>query len=149
MRTLLLTLTLGAIAFAANAASADEQQIIAAEKSWASAVLTKDFAKLGAMLTPDLIYAHATVTWCALGDRWGALCGLIAAVGGPLVEVAIAAAGLARYADGSDALFGVAPWLPPLYFVFGVVVAMLAETPPISGSGLRILKSDNDFRVSS
>ncbi len=96
-----------------------------------------------------LIYALATVTWCALGDRWGALCGLIAAVGGPLVEVAIAAAGLARYADGSDALFGVAPWLPPLYFVFGVVVAMLAETPPISGSGLRILKSDNDFRVSS
>jgi ketosteroid isomerase-like protein len=60
MRTLLLTLTLGAIAFTANAASADEQQIIAAEKSWASAVLTKDFAKLGAMLTPDLIYAHST-----------------------------------------------------------------------------------------
>ena len=76
-----------------------------------------------------LIYALAAVTWCALGDRWGALCGVIAAVVGPVVEVAIAAGGLARYADGSDALFGVAPWLPPLYFAFGVVVAMLAEIP--------------------
>jgi hypothetical protein len=74
-----------------------------------------------------LIYALAAITWCALGDRWGALCGVIAAVVGPLVEVAIAAAGLARYADDSDTLLGVAPWLPALYFAFGVVVAMLAE----------------------
>jgi hypothetical protein len=32
-----------------------------------------------------------------------------------------------RYADDSDALFGVAPWLPALYFAFGVVVGLLAE----------------------
>ena len=74
-----------------------------------------------------LIYALAAITWCALGDRWGALCGGIAAVVGPLVEAAIAAAGLARYADDSDALLGVGPWLPALYFAFGVVVALLAE----------------------
>jgi hypothetical protein len=74
-----------------------------------------------------LIYALAAITWCALGDRWGAICGVIAAVVGPLVEAAVAATGLARYADDSDALLGVAPWLPALYFAFGVVVAMLAE----------------------
>ena len=74
-----------------------------------------------------LIYALAAITWCALGDRWGAVCGVIAAVVGPVVEIVVAAAGLARYADDSDALFGVAPWLPALYFAFGVTVALLAE----------------------
>ena len=74
-----------------------------------------------------LIYALAVITWCALGDRWGAICGLLAAVIGPAIEAVVAAAGLARYADDSDALFGVAPWLPALYFAFGVVVALLAE----------------------
>jgi hypothetical protein len=74
-----------------------------------------------------LIYSLAVITWCALGDRYGALCGAVAAVGGPVVEAVIAAAGLARYSGDSDALFGVAPWLPALYFAFGVVVALLAE----------------------
>jgi hypothetical protein len=74
-----------------------------------------------------LIYALAVITWCALGDRYGAVCGVIAAVVGPAVEAVIAAAGLARYAADSDALFGVAPWLPALYFAFGVVVSLLAE----------------------
>ncbi len=74
-----------------------------------------------------LVYALAAITWCALGDRYGALCGAIAAIVGPAVEAVIAAAGLARYADDSDALFGVAPWLPALYFAFGVAVSLLAE----------------------
>jgi hypothetical protein len=74
-----------------------------------------------------LIYALAAITWCALGDRWGAFCGAIAAVVGPAVEALVAAAGWARYADDSNAFFGVAPWLPALYFAFGVVVASLAE----------------------
>jgi hypothetical protein len=74
-----------------------------------------------------LIYALAAITWCVLGDRWGAVCGAVAAVVGPLVETVIAAAGQFRYAEGSDALFGVAPWLPALCFAFGVVVALLAE----------------------
>lgn len=74
-----------------------------------------------------LVYALATLTWCVLGDRWGALCGVLAAVVGPAVEAVVAAAGLARYAEDSDGLFGVATWLPALYFAFGVVVALLAE----------------------
>jgi len=80
-----------------------------------------------AALVNTLIYALAVITWCALGDRYGAVCGVIAAVVGPAVEAVIAAAGLARYAADSDALFGVAPWLPALYFAFGVVVSLLAE----------------------
>ncbi len=74
-----------------------------------------------------LVYSLAAITWCALGDGYGALCGAIAGLVGPLVEAVVAGAGLARYADDSDALFGVAPWLPALYFAFGVAVALLAE----------------------
>ena len=74
-----------------------------------------------------LICALAVVTWCVLGDGPGAVCGVLAAIGGPIVEAALAGAGVFRYADDSDALFGVAPWLPALYFAFGVVVAVLAE----------------------
>jgi hypothetical protein len=74
-----------------------------------------------------LIYALAAITWCVLGDGPGAVCGVLAAIVGPIVEAVIAAAGLARYANDSNALFGVAPWLPALYFAFGVVVGVLAE----------------------
>jgi uncharacterized membrane protein len=74
-----------------------------------------------------LIYALAAITWCVLGDGPGAVCGELAADGGPIVEAVLAEAGVFRYADDSDALFGVAPWLPALYFAFGVVVAVLAE----------------------
>ena len=52
---------------------------------------------------------------------------MLVGVIGPAVEAVVSAAGLARYAEDSDALFGVAPWLPALYFAFGVVVALLAE----------------------
>jgi hypothetical protein len=74
-----------------------------------------------------LIYALAAITWCVLGDGPGAVCGVLAAIGGPIVEAVLAGAGVFRYADDSEALFGVAPWLPALYFAFGVVVAVLAE----------------------
>jgi uncharacterized membrane protein len=74
-----------------------------------------------------LIYALAAITWCVLGDGPGAVCGVLAAIGGPIVEAVLAGAGVFRYTDDSNALFGVAPWLPALYFAFGVVVAVLAE----------------------
>jgi ketosteroid isomerase-like protein len=57
MRTILLSLSLCVAAFAA---SADEQQVRDAEKSWAAAVVAKDYAKLDALMMPDLIYAHST-----------------------------------------------------------------------------------------
>lgn len=74
-----------------------------------------------------LIVALAVITWCVLGDGPGALCGALAAVGGPIAEIVLAQTGVFSYADDSDSLFGVAPWLVPLYFSFGVVVALLAE----------------------
>jgi hypothetical protein len=74
-----------------------------------------------------LICALAVITWCVLGDGPGAVCGVVAAIAGPTVEAVIAGTGVFRYADDSNSLFGVAPWLPPLYFAFGVVVAVLAE----------------------
>jgi uncharacterized membrane protein len=74
-----------------------------------------------------LIYALAVITWCVLGDGPGAVCGVLAAICGPIVEAILAATGVFRYAADSDSLFGVAPWLPALYFAFGVVVAVLAE----------------------
>jgi uncharacterized membrane protein len=74
-----------------------------------------------------LICALAVITWCVLGDGPGAVCGVLAAIGGPIVEAVLVGAGVFRYADDSDSLFGVGPWLPALYFAFGVVVATLAE----------------------
>ncbi|MFV9634191.1 diacylglycerol-binding protein [Mycobacterium neumannii] len=74
-----------------------------------------------------LIVTLATITWCALGDGPSIVGGLLAAVIGPVVEIAIAKADLFAYHDACDGLFGVAPWLVPLYFAFGVVVSLLAE----------------------
>lgn len=74
-----------------------------------------------------LICAFAAITYCALADRVAIVCGALAAVCGPAVEIAIAAAGQFRYHSDSDALFGVAPWLVPLYFTFGIVAALLGE----------------------
>ncbi|WP_101948438.1 DUF2878 family protein [Mycobacterium sp. 3519A] len=74
-----------------------------------------------------LIYTLAAIMWCVLGDGPGAVCGVVAAIVGPIIEAVLAAAGVFRYADDSDSLLGVAPWLPALYFAFGVVVGVLAE----------------------
>jgi hypothetical protein len=69
----------------------------------------------------------AVVTWCVLGDAAGAICGAVAAVVGPLVEIGLVRIGVFAYTPGSDGLFGVGPFLVPLYFAFGVVVALLGE----------------------
>lgn len=74
-----------------------------------------------------LIIAMAVIIWCALGDGPSVVCGALAAVVGPVVEIVLAKAGVFAYHDDSDGLFGVGPWLPPLYFAFGVVAALLGE----------------------
>ena len=74
-----------------------------------------------------LIVAFAVITWRCFGDGPGAICGLLAGIMGAGVEAAMVAAGLFRYAKDIDVLCGVAPWLPALYFAFGVVVAQLGE----------------------
>lgn len=74
-----------------------------------------------------LICAAAVVTWCVLGDGPGAICGVVAAVVGPVAEIGLVQLGVFAYTEGSDGLFGVGPFLVPLYFAFGVVVALLGE----------------------
>lgn len=60
-----------------------------------------------------------------------------AAVAGPIAEMLVSAAGAAHYASDSDALGGVAPWLPCLYFAAGAVASgalgALTGTPSTSG----------------
>ncbi len=67
------------------------------------------------------------ITWCALGDKPSVVCGVLAAIIGPIVEIVLVKAGVFAYSADSDQLFGVGLWLPALYFSFGVVVAMLGE----------------------
>ena len=74
-----------------------------------------------------LIVALAVLTWCVLGDGPGAVCGVLAALIGPVVEIVLVRIGVFAYADEASALFGVGPGLPPLYFAFGVVAAQLGE----------------------
>ncbi|MCT7658106.1 diacylglycerol-binding protein [Mycobacterium deserti] len=74
-----------------------------------------------------LIAAVAIIIWCVLGDGPGALCGALAAVIGPIVEIVLVEVGVFAYNADCDGLFGVGPWLVPLYFAFGVVVALLGE----------------------
>lgn len=48
-----------------------------------------------------------------------------AAVAGPAAELGIVAVGAAEYGPRVDGLFGVAPWLPCLYFAAGAVASGL------------------------
>jgi hypothetical protein len=75
-----------------------------------------------------LCYALAAlIAWHFVDGRAALACGALAAVVGPATEIALVAAGVCEYTKGVDGLFGVAPWLPALYFAFGVVAARLAE----------------------
>ena len=74
-----------------------------------------------------LVVAMATIVWCALGDKPSITCGALAAVVGPVVEIVLVKVGVFAYHADCDGLFGVGPWLVPLYFSFGVVVALLGE----------------------
>jgi hypothetical protein len=74
-----------------------------------------------------LICTLAVITWCALGDAPAVMCGALAAIVGPVAEIVLVDDGVFRYAASCDQLFGVGPWLVPLYFAFGVVAALLGE----------------------
>lgn len=73
-----------------------------------------------------LTAALAVLIWATWDPSLGALLGgVIAAIVGPLVEIAIVALGAAEYTPGSDQLAGVAAWLPALYFAAGAVAFRL------------------------
>jgi hypothetical protein len=70
--------------------------------------------------------ALAVLVWAWWDPSLGALvAAVVAAVLGPLGEIAVTHAGLAHYAADADGLGGVAPWLPSIYFAAGAVSAQL------------------------
>ena len=87
-----------------------------------TAVLRHQPMTLSVVLTGAL----AVLVWAWWDPSAGALVvALIAAVVGPLAEMAVSATGLAHYASDADGLGGVAPWLPSIYFAAGAVTSRL------------------------
>jgi hypothetical protein len=74
-----------------------------------------------------LVTMLGVLTACLFADRPGLICGVLAMVIGPLVEIAIVKLDLSEYAALNDGLFGVALWLPGLYLAFGVAAARISE----------------------
>jgi hypothetical protein len=73
-----------------------------------------------------LVGALAVAIWAWWDPSPRALIGALAfAVAGPVAEIVIVALGASSYAGDSDALGGVAPWLPCLYFAAGAVSSQL------------------------
>lgn len=82
-----------------------------------------------------LIGALAVAIWAWWDPSPGALgIALALALAGPLVEIAVTSAGASSYAADSDGLWGVAPWLPCLYFAAGAVSARLWSAVSRDGS---------------
>jgi hypothetical protein len=82
---------------------------------------------------PELPATVLVTALAILVARWlgggtpALMCGVVAAIAGPLAEIAIVELDLAEYSPAADPLAGVPLWLPALYFAFGFVVARLAE----------------------
>lgn len=78
-----------------------------------------------------LIWALAVLVLARFGGgRPAIVCGVAAAVLGPAVEILLVHTDVAAYSPSADGLWGVAEWLPALYFAFGIVAARLAELLP-------------------
>jgi hypothetical protein len=87
-----------------------------------TAVLRDEPTTVSVLLTG----AVAVMIWSWWDPSPGALAIAVgAAILGPLAEIGIVAAGAAEYAENADALAGVAPWLPCLYFGAGAVASRL------------------------
>ncbi len=80
----------------------------------------------GAATTLVAMLAVLSATRFASGPA-ALVCGLAAAIVGPIAEIVLVKTDVAAYAPTCDGLFGVALWLPALYFAFGVVVSRLIE----------------------
>lgn len=91
-------------------------------------LLTSLLADQSTSTATAFLVCLAALVLVRFGDgRPAIVCGVAAAVVGPLVEIAEVQAGIFEYSDNVDGLLGVGPWLVPLYFAFGVVCARLGE----------------------
>lgn len=96
---------------------------------WRTALLRGESTLYACGLVAAL--ALAIALWWDRSPRALAL-GLAGALLGPLAEIGCVAMGAARYAEDSSSLWGVAPWLPALYFAACSVASGLwsaLETP--------------------
>lgn len=88
---------------------------------------------------PDTVSVTLTGALGVLVWAWwdpspgAALSGAIAAIAGPLAEIAVVEIGAASYAADADSLLGVAPWLTGLYFAAGAVAFSLWDALESSG----------------
>ena len=77
--------------------------------------------------------AIAVLIWAWWDPSPGALAfAVVAAVVGPLAEIGVSHAGWAHYASDADGLWGVAPWLPSIYFAAGAVTCRLWSAVQVS-----------------
>ncbi len=91
-------------------------------------LLTSILADESTTSATALIICLAALVLVRFGDgRPAVICGAVVATAGPLVEIVEVEAGIFEYTENVDGLFGVGPWLVPLYFAFGVVAARLGE----------------------
>jgi len=75
-----------------------------------------------------LMTAAALVTYLALDrTRAGFWIAVVVAVGATGVEIALVRFGVFRYLPQSDELWGVAPWLLPLYFAASIAVGAVGR----------------------
>jgi hypothetical protein len=101
-------------------------------------LLTSILADESTSTATAFIACLAALVLVRVGDgRPAIVCGVIAALLGPVVEMIEHSAGIFEYTDNVDDLAGVGPWLVPLYFAFGVVSARLGELLATGASGRR------------
>lgn len=105
-----------------------EDGLVAVAGVLAIYLLTALFPDESTSAVTALVAALAGLLFARLGGGGpAAICGAIAALVGPLVEILESEAGVFEYTSNVDGLLGVAPWLVPLYFAFGVASARLGE----------------------
>lgn len=86
--------------------------------------LTTVVADAAPIAANGLCWGLAVAIWLWWDDSPGALAfAVVATFVGPLAEIIMVLLGASQYTDGHDALFGVAPWLMPLYFATGAVLS--------------------------
>ena len=87
-------------------------------------------------VTVVLTGAIAVLIWAWWDPSAGALWfAVVAAVVGPVAEIGVSHAGWAHYAADADGLWGVAPWLPSIYFASGAYVCRLWSALQTPGRG--------------
>lgn len=96
--------------------------------------LTTVVADSPSIASGALLWALALIVWLWWDASLGAFVfAVVASVIGPLAEIVMVELGASRYLPGHDELFGVAPWLIPLYFATGAVLSGIfraLQTPP-------------------